>query len=157
MKFINNSIFPSNKSPFFDGIIYGHLRHQVLFPANPCFKSLSICHTPDLQPLLHAGRMLPDLIMHPERDQQTSEPSLSWASEQEQLQIHGGNRNWGKKKKTQNKKIMSSHRQQWPLISPVTGEQHLRVKIIIQTPDIQFWELLRREKLRKEERTRQKI
>lgn len=61
------------------------------------------------------------------------------------------------KKKTQNKKIMSSHRQQWPLVSPVTGEQHLRVKIIIETPDIQFWELLRREKLRKEDRTRQKI
>lgn len=47
--------------------------------------------------------MLPDLIMHPERDQQTSEPSLSWASEQEELQIQAGNTNSGEEKKNKNK------------------------------------------------------
>lgn len=76
MKFINNSIFSLKWKPFFDGIIYGHLQHQVLlFPANLCFNGPSVCHTPDLQHLLHAVRMHPDLIMYTERDQHTQKCS----------------------------------------------------------------------------------
>lgn len=58
-------------------------------------------------PTFSLSFMLGGLIMHPEHDQQTSEPSLSWASEKEELQIHGGNRNWGEKslqKNPQNEK-----------------------------------------------------
>lgn len=81
MKFINNSIYSLKRKPFFDGIIYSHFQHQVLlFPTDICFNSPSVCHTPDLQPLLHAVKMHPDLIVYTERDQQTSEPLLSWAA-----------------------------------------------------------------------------
>lgn len=53
--------------------------------------------------------------------------------------------------------MMSSHIQQWTLISTVTWEHQLRVTIITETPDIKCCELLRREELRKKEGMKQEI
>lgn len=49
--------------------------------------------------------------------------------------------------------MMSSHIQQWTLISTVTWEHQLRVTIITETPDIKCCELLRRIKKERRDET----
>lgn len=149
MKFINNLFFPLKQEPFFDGIIYGHFQHQVLFAANPCFSSLSPSATLltfSLSFMLGGCSQLWSCTLNVISKPQS--PPCHGPVSRRSCKAREGTEIEGKKtpKTRQNTKMMSSDLQLRPLISPVTGEHHLRVTIIIQTPYMKCCELLRREK-----------